>query len=65
MPAILDRIMRAGEGRILKELSKLVVQVNAQESRMVAMSDDELREQTQIFKNRVKEKLLLQLFLLT
>jgi len=49
MPAILDRIMRAGEGRILKELSKLVVQVNAQESRMVAMSDDELREQTQIF----------------
>ena len=52
MPAIFDRIMRAGEGRILKELSKVVVQVNAQESRMVAMSDDELREQTQIFKNR-------------
>ena len=44
--------MRAGEGRILKELSKVVVLVNAQESRMVAMSDDELREQTQIFKNR-------------
>ena len=44
--------MRAGEGRILKELSKVVVLVNAQESRMVAMSDDELREQTQIFKDR-------------
>ena len=52
MPAFFDRILRAGEGRILKELSKVVVQVNAQESRMVAMSDDELREQTQIFKNR-------------
>ena len=52
MPAIFDRIMRAGEGRILKELSKLVVLVNAQEPRMIAMSDDELREQTQIFKNR-------------
>ena len=52
MPAIFDRIMRAGEGRILKELSKVVVLVNAQESRMVAMSDDELREQTQIFKDR-------------
>ena len=52
MPAIFDRIMRAGEGRILKELSKVVVQVNAQESRMVAMSDDELRQQTQIFKDR-------------
>jgi preprotein translocase subunit SecA len=52
MPAIFDRIMRAGEGRILKELSKLVVLVNAQEPRMIAMSDDQLREQTQIFKNR-------------
>ena len=52
MPAIFDRIMRAGEGRILKDLSKLVVLVNAQEPRMIAMSDDELREQTQIFKNR-------------
>ncbi len=49
MPAIFDRIMRAGEGRILKDLSKLVVLVNAQEPRMIAMSDDELREQTQIF----------------
>ena len=52
MPAFFDRILRAGEGRILKDLSKLVVQVNAQESRMIAMSDDELREQTQSFKNR-------------
>jgi preprotein translocase subunit SecA len=52
MPAFFDRILRAGEGRILKDLSKIVVQVNAQESRMIAMSDDELREQTQIFKNR-------------
>ena len=52
MPAFFDRILRAGEGRILKDLSKLVVQINAQESRMIAMSDDELREQTQSFKNR-------------
>jgi len=52
MPAFFDRILRAGEGRILKDLSKLVVLVNAQEPRMIAMSDDELREQTQIFKNR-------------
>ncbi len=52
MPAFFDRILRAGEGRILKDLSKLVVQINAQESRMIAMSDEELREQTQTFKNR-------------
>jgi preprotein translocase subunit SecA len=55
MPAFFDRILRAGEGRILKDLSKVVVQVNAQESRMIAMSDDELREQTQIFKNRFSQ----------
>ncbi len=55
MPAFFDRILRAGEGRILKDLSKVVVQVNSQESRMIAMSDDELREQTQIFKNRFSQ----------
>jgi len=55
MPAFFDRILRAGEGRILKELSKVVIQVNSQESRMIAMSDDELREQTQIFKNRFSQ----------
>ena len=55
MPAFFDRILRAGEGRILKELSKVVVQVNSQESRMIAMSDDELRQQTQIFKNRFSQ----------
>ena len=55
MPAFFDRILRAGEGRILKDLSKLVVQINAQESRMIAMSDEELREQTQTFKNRYSQ----------
>lgn len=49
MPAFFDRILRAGEGRILKDLSKLVVQINAQESRMIAMSDEELREQNSNF----------------
>ncbi len=52
MPAIIDKILRAGEGRILRELSKTSVLVNAQEPRFVAMSDDELRAQTQIFKDR-------------
>ncbi|MCX6446044.1 MAG: preprotein translocase subunit SecA, partial [Actinobacteria bacterium] len=55
MPAFFDRILRAGEGRILKDLSKLVVQINAQESRMIAMSDEELRVQTQTFKNRYSQ----------
>ena len=52
MPAILDRIMRAGEGRILKELSKTVVKVNSFEAATVALSDEELRAKTDEFKTR-------------
>ena len=52
MPAFFDKLMRAGEGRVLRELSKIVVVVNAHESRIVAMSDSELRAQTELFKER-------------
>jgi len=52
MPAFFDKLMRAGEGRILRELSKIVVVVNGHESRIVAMSDSELRAQTEIFRER-------------
>ncbi|NCX36959.1 MAG: preprotein translocase subunit SecA [Actinobacteria bacterium] len=52
MPAFFDKLMRAGEGRILRELSKIVVDVNAHETRIVAMSDSELRQQTELFKDR-------------
>ena len=52
MPAFFDKILRAGEGRILRELSKIVVVVNSHEARISAMSDAELREQTEIFKDR-------------
>ena len=53
MPAFFDRLMRAGEGRILRELSKIVVVVNGHESRIVAMSDSELRSKTELFKERL------------
>ena len=53
MPAFVDKILRAGEGRILRELSKVVALVNAQEDRFVAMSDSELRNQTLVFKDRL------------
>ena len=52
MAAILDRIMRAGEGRILKELSKTVVKVNSFEAATVALTDEELRAKTAEFKAR-------------
>jgi preprotein translocase subunit SecA len=55
MPAFFDRMLRAGEGRQLRELEKLVKLVNAQEDRICALSDEDLRNQTSIFKNRITQ----------
>ena len=52
MVAILDKILRAGEGRALKQLEKLVVLVNAQEERFASMNDQDLRAMTAEFKKR-------------
>jgi preprotein translocase subunit SecA len=49
---VLDKILRAGEGRALKQLEKLVDLVNAQEPRFASMSDQELRAMTDQFKKR-------------
>jgi preprotein translocase subunit SecA len=51
----LDKILRAGEGRALKQLEKIVVAVNALEERFVAMSDDELRAMTPVLKQRYSD----------
>ena len=52
MVAILDKILRAGEGRALKNLQKIADQVNSHEASFAAMSDDQLREMTEKFKAR-------------
>ena len=52
MAQIFDRIMRAGEGKILRDLSKVVDQVNSFESAISALSDDALRGKTDEFKSR-------------
>ena len=44
--------MRAGEGKILRELSKVVDQVNAFEPAISALSDESLRAKTDEFKSR-------------
>ena len=44
--------MRAGEGRLLRELGKVADAVNAQEARVSALSDSQLREQTSLFQTR-------------
>ncbi|GHG57323.1 protein translocase subunit SecA [Flavimobilis marinus] len=53
MPAILDRVLRFGEGRILKKLSGIAKQVNALEDSFQEFSDEELREETDRFRARL------------
>ncbi len=55
MVALLDKILRAGEGRALKQLARIVVEVNAQEANFAALSDQELREMTPKFKKRLAD----------
>jgi preprotein translocase subunit SecA len=50
MPAFFDRILRAGEGKILRELTKVVGQVNEFEAKIAPLTDEELRGKTQEFK---------------
>ena len=55
MSTILDRIMRAGEGKILRHLSKIATEVNSFEAAIVPLSDEELRAKTQEFKTRLTQ----------
>ncbi|HEY3924416.1 MAG TPA: preprotein translocase subunit SecA [Acidothermaceae bacterium] len=52
MPAIFDKLMRAGEGKILRQLKAISDQVNSVETEFQALSDAELRAQTDEFKER-------------
>ena len=53
--SILDKILRAGEGRLLKKLEAISRQVNALEDDFVALTDDELRAKTAEYKERYAE----------
>jgi len=55
VPAMFDRILRAGEGKIVRNLQRLTVQVNAVEEDFVAMTDAELRAETDSFRARLAE----------
>src|SRR5512132_1340132 len=48
----MDRLLRFGEGKLLKQLSNIAKQVHAIEDDFVAMSDEELRGQTAEFRAR-------------
>src|SRR3954471_339112 len=53
VPAILDKILRAGEGKILRRLSGIAKQVNAIEDDFREMTDEELRGMTVEFRARL------------
>ena len=55
MPAFFDKMLRAGEGRILRKLTAIAAQVNAIEDDFVAMSDAQLRAMTDEFRERLAD----------
>ncbi|MGZ4649142.1 MAG: preprotein translocase subunit SecA, partial [Kineosporiaceae bacterium] len=55
MVKIVERLLRAGEGRTLKRLEGLASQVNTLEEDFVGLSDAELREETDKFRARLAE----------
>jgi preprotein translocase subunit SecA len=55
VPAILDKILRIGEGKQLRRLEAAAEQVNAIEDEFTKMSDAELRAQTDEFKSRLAD----------
>lgn len=52
---LLDKILRAGEGRAIKELAKISVLVNKFEPEISSVDDQSLRAKTDSFKERVNK----------
>src|SRR5665647_935933 len=55
VPAILEKVLRFGEGRIVKKLSGVARQVSALEDSFTSLTDAELREETDRFKARIAD----------
>ena len=52
---IVERILRAGEGRTVKRLEGIAAQVNAIEEDFEKLTDAELRAETDVFRKRLKD----------
>jgi preprotein translocase subunit SecA len=52
LPKILDSLLRAGEGRLLKKLQGYAAEVNALEADYNGLSDEELRDETRVLRER-------------
>ncbi|MDO9495811.1 MAG: preprotein translocase subunit SecA, partial [Nocardioides sp.] len=55
MPVLFDKLLRIGEGKILRQLETISKAVNAIEDDFVAMSDAELKGMTAEFKARYEK----------
>lgn len=53
--SVLDKILRAGEGKILRRLESISKQVNALEPHFTEMSDEELKSMTPEFRSRLAD----------
>jgi preprotein translocase subunit SecA len=51
--SLLDKVLRAGEGKILRKLQSLATQVNSLETHFTGMSDAELKGMTEEFRQRL------------
>ena len=52
---IIDRLLRVGEGRVLKKLEVIAKQVNAIEEDFEKLTDEELRGETDVFRKRLAD----------
>ena len=55
MPVIIDRVLRTGEGKILRQLKRIADQVNSIEEDFAPLSDAELRAMTDQFRERLAD----------
>lgn len=55
MSKIVERLLRAGEGRIVKKLQGVAAQVNAIEEDFEKLTDAELRGETDVFRKRLAD----------
>ena len=55
MADLLNKILRAGEGKTLRRLERTVREVNALEDEFAALSDEELRGKTEEFRERPEQ----------
>ena len=53
--AVLSKILRVGEGRVVKRLSKLADDIVSMEDDYADLTDDQLRAKTEEFKDRIAD----------